>query len=276
MYNKDIFREAGLDPEKPPLTNEELFAAARQIKARTNKFGFLSTFSEDGNLKMLLAQAGIPLTDETKKKAIFNTPEAAALVREYKSLFDEGVIPRESATAEHRRALELYKGGKTAIFQSGPQFLLIIRNEAPDVYAVTGVGPTMAVPGTGEYGVDTQNLAIFAKTKNPNEAVDLALWVTNAENQLAFSKLVTIFPSVKSALADPYFTDTGLTDPEGLSRVVAARQLEHATVLVPPLPRLPEINKVLNDTMQKIMLKDEPVEKALSEAEAKCTDILAK
>ena len=42
---------------------------SRQIKAKTGKFGFMMTFSEDGNLKSILASEGIPLTDAAKKKA---------------------------------------------------------------------------------------------------------------------------------------------------------------------------------------------------------------
>ncbi len=39
-YNKDLFRQAGLDPEKPPETREEFERAADAIKARTGKFAF--------------------------------------------------------------------------------------------------------------------------------------------------------------------------------------------------------------------------------------------
>ena len=39
-YNKDIFKEAGLDPETPPSTWEELSSMAKQIKEKTGKYGF--------------------------------------------------------------------------------------------------------------------------------------------------------------------------------------------------------------------------------------------
>lgn len=50
MYNKDILKAAGLDPDNPPRNNAEMFAMARQIKAKTGKFGFLMTFSEGGGI----------------------------------------------------------------------------------------------------------------------------------------------------------------------------------------------------------------------------------
>lgn len=39
-YNKDIFAEAGLDPEDPPQTREEFEAAADAIVANTDAYGF--------------------------------------------------------------------------------------------------------------------------------------------------------------------------------------------------------------------------------------------
>jgi len=39
-YNKDLFRQAGLDPDKPPETREEFERAAEAIKSRTGKFAF--------------------------------------------------------------------------------------------------------------------------------------------------------------------------------------------------------------------------------------------
>ena len=39
-YNKDLFRRAGLDPEKPPETREEFERAADAVKTRTGAFAF--------------------------------------------------------------------------------------------------------------------------------------------------------------------------------------------------------------------------------------------
>lgn len=39
-YNKDLFRQAGLDPDKPPETREEFERAAEAIRTRTTAFAF--------------------------------------------------------------------------------------------------------------------------------------------------------------------------------------------------------------------------------------------
>ncbi len=39
-YNKDLFRQAGLDPDRPPETRDEFERAAEAIKTRTGRFAF--------------------------------------------------------------------------------------------------------------------------------------------------------------------------------------------------------------------------------------------
>jgi multiple sugar transport system permease protein len=41
LYRKDIFKEAGLDPERPPRNWNEFLDYARRIKALPNKYGFM-------------------------------------------------------------------------------------------------------------------------------------------------------------------------------------------------------------------------------------------
>ncbi|MFE3452591.1 ABC transporter substrate-binding protein [Nonomuraea sp. NPDC059194] len=41
VYNRDLFAKAGLDPDKPPATWDEVRQAAKQITAKTGKAGFV-------------------------------------------------------------------------------------------------------------------------------------------------------------------------------------------------------------------------------------------
>ncbi len=276
IYNKAILTAAGLDPAKPPRNNAELFAMARQVKAKTGAFGFIVNFTEDGMLKTILAGEGIPLVDPSGKKAAFNTPEAAALLGEYKKLYDGGVIPRESATAEHRTAIDYYKRGKTAFMMTGPQFLHFIRNEAPDIYRNTGVGYAFPVGKTGDYIVDIQALSISSRSKVPREALDLALWVTNGKNQYEFAKVVTIFPSVKETLERPEFVSLGKDPVEQEARRIVVKQLQTATVVVPDLPRMADLNKAMNEAIIRVLTQNMPPDQALKDAERRWNEFLAR
>jgi hypothetical protein len=55
---------------------------------------------------------------------------------------------------------------------------------------------------------------------------------------------------------------------------MGAKQLQHAAILVPPLPHLSDLNKIMNNTIRDILVKNVPVEQALAEAENSWTEIL--
>ena len=58
-YNVDMFKAAGLDPEKPPKTYEELVAAAQKLTIQKRTMGIRVGDRVDGGyfaFKLLLAE----------------------------------------------------------------------------------------------------------------------------------------------------------------------------------------------------------------------------
>ena len=76
--------------------------------------------------------------------------------------------------------------------------------------------------------------ATAASSKNKPTALEFARFVTNAENQAAFAKIVNIFPSTKASASDPYFSKSDGT-PESDAKVLAFESLAKAKVLQPPV-----------------------------------------
>ncbi|MCE5255357.1 MAG: sn-glycerol-3-phosphate ABC transporter substrate-binding protein UgpB [Spirochaetaceae bacterium] len=79
-YNKDAFRKAGLDPEKPPVTWPEFFEIAKKLKASGMEGGFstnwiswiqLETFSAWHNLPFGTKNNGF---DGLDTKLVYNNP----------------------------------------------------------------------------------------------------------------------------------------------------------------------------------------------------------
>jgi len=82
MYRKDVFREAGLNPEQPPETWEEFLQAARAINKLPGKTGFaipggpniswaVYSFMVSNNVRYM------ERNEQGEWQAAFNTPEAA-------------------------------------------------------------------------------------------------------------------------------------------------------------------------------------------------------
>ena len=90
-YNKAVFEEAGLDPEQPPITLDDLRAYSQQIVdsgAATYGLALDSGVNSGGGwfLEQWLARAGLPYADNDNGRTaratqvLFNSPEAAEML----------------------------------------------------------------------------------------------------------------------------------------------------------------------------------------------------
>lgn len=272
FINNAIIREAGLSPEDVPTMVSELPEFLRIIREQTGKFGFFPIYTEAGSMKNFFWTAGVPLLNEKRTAAGFNTPKGVEVMRFWTDLYRQRLVPREAVSATHRRPIEMYKTGQLAVLETGPQFMGQIQNDSPDVYANSTIAPLLRHPDSEQYLVALHVLTVSSQTLHPREAVQFAAFVTNARNQLAFSKMVTILPSVKEALADPFFTDPDDSF-EGQARAISARQMEHSTVLR-PVPNANILFNILDDVTEAVCLERMEVEDALKLAEERWNVIL--
>lgn len=264
IYNRSLFEKAGLDPAKPPKTFEELTKVSEQIKAKTGKYAFLLTM-DGGQVLEAMVQMGMKLLD-ANGKAAFNDAAGKAAFDYWVNLFEKQLIPREILTESHRKAIELYQSGELAILLTGPQFLKTVALNAPEVAKVTDVGAQIT-GSTGKKSAAVMNVAVPATSSNQALAVKFALYLTNAENQLTFSKIENSLPSTIKSVSDRYFTeapkDTPLLD---RARVISASQLSQSEVLIPPAKDIEKLRKIIYEELQLAMLKEKPSDKAIASA----------
>ena len=73
-YNKDSFKKAGLDPEKPPRTWPEVFEAAKKLKANGHPHcGFSNAWATWVNIEQLSAWHNVPLATKANGMDGFDT-----------------------------------------------------------------------------------------------------------------------------------------------------------------------------------------------------------
>ncbi|MFE6918675.1 ABC transporter substrate-binding protein [Streptomyces rubiginosohelvolus] len=232
MYNKALFEKAGLDPAKPPATFEELLASGAELSAKGKGASYGLHPALENRFITDLAKQGVPLLDESGKKWTFNTPEAAAYLGDLADAYKKGVFPKDSITQDHTKSTEAYQAGRIGVLPSGPNFLTIIKENAPKVAEQTGVGPQIT-GASGATNMSVMGLLVPKSSKNQAAAISFASYMANAENQLAFSKIVTVLPSVSEALKDPYFTAAGDGSAEAQARKISAEQIAKGRNLVP-------------------------------------------
>ena len=265
IYNTDFLKQAGI--KKVPTTYPELAIAAEKIKNKTGKYAFFVTFVPQDSAEVLesLVQMGVTLVDENGQ-AGFNSPEGKAAFAYWVSLYKQGLLPKEVLTQGHRHAIDLYQAGETAFLASGPEFMKTIAKNAPAIAQVSATAPQIT-GSTGKTNVAVMNVVIPRNTKSPDAAVKFALFLTNDENQLAFAKQANVLPSTKKALSAKYFQDVppnASTIEKG--RVISAKQLQVAEVLIPTLKDSNLLQKAIYENLQAAMLGQKSVEQAVEDA----------
>ena len=266
FYNQALLEQAGVTP---PGTYADLAEVAQQVKDKTGKYAFFTTFVPEDSADVLqsFVQMGVDLVDD-QGQAAFNTPEGTAVFQYWTDLYQQNLLPKEVLTQGHRRAIDLYQAGEVALLSIGAEFFPTIEANAPDIAAVTGSAPQIT-GDTGKQNVAVMNLVIPASTDAPEAAVDFALYVTNDANQLAFARAANVLPSTSKALQDEYFT-APQEETEGVAkaRAVSATQMNNAQVLIPAMDGIKELQAIIYDNLQAAMLGQKTVEAAVADAAA--------
>ena len=272
LVNRSLLDQAGI--AAPPSRWEQVPAFARRIRERTGRYGLFLTTVPDDSAELLesLVQMGVTLLD-SQRRAAFDSPAGRRAFRFWSDLYREGLLPREVVSQGQRRAIELFQSGDLALAATGAEFLRSIQTNAPGVAAVTEPHP----PVTGADGtanVALMTLAVPSQSQRIQEAVDLALFLTNADQQVRFAAEARVLPSSLEALArvrEALEQEEPATTAERQirqARLLSASTLDRARVLVPALPGIKRLQKILYTQMQRAMLAQISPEQAVTAAES--------
>lgn len=267
IFNQALLRQAGI--RHPPATFAELATVARQVKAKTGKYAFFATFVPEDSAEVLesFVQMGVTLLTP-QGKAAFNSPAGRVAFQYWVGLYQQGLLPQEVLTQGHRRAVELYQAGELALVQTGPEFLNSITTNAPAIARVSAAAPQIT-GSTGKRNVAVMNLVIPKDSPNAKDALKFALFVTNSPNQLAFAREANVLPSTTTALKtyQQQLQRQNAGNPALIqARLVSARQIDQAQVLIPAQRNIKALQKIVYDNLQAAMLGRKTVEQAVQEA----------
>jgi multiple sugar transport system substrate-binding protein len=271
IYNKDAFREAGLDPEKRLETWEELIDAAKKLTRKTKdgkeQYGFAITGGgEVGNTLFrslpFIWMNGGSIISEDMKKATVNEPAAVKAVEFYTDMFTKlGVSPPSTLQNDGTANRRLFIAGAVAMYQSGQFDIPSIRQENPKI----DIG-VMPIP----HPKDKETAAILGgwsfiipkDARNPEETKKFLAFLTQSENMGFFTDT---FPARFSAMNMPRFQDP----------ILAAykEMLPHGR-RVPQHKNWVQIVQVYFDNIQRVLLKETTAQEAMDDAAEDIQDLL--
>jgi multiple sugar transport system substrate-binding protein len=176
-WNKDLFKQAGLDPETPPKTWAEEIAFAKQIKEKTGIAGYgLPAKTFDNTMHQFMHWV---YTNNGKvidgDKIVIDSPEVLAALQAYKDITPYSV---EGATAyEQNEMRAIFLDGKVGMLQSGSGAAVRLKETKVN----WGVAPLPLGPSAKGEGtlLITDSLAIFKGSGVEEKAIEFAKFITS-------------------------------------------------------------------------------------------------
>ncbi|WP_326616561.1 sugar ABC transporter substrate-binding protein [Streptomyces decoyicus] len=267
FYNKELFAKAGLDPEKPPTSYDQLFKDAVSMARKSGRR--IAILAGTPSIEDF-GRYGVRLMNTQGTEFTFNEPKGVELLRHYKELYAAGALDSQALTAQAESAGRKFQQQSVAMNPGSALDLENFKKEAPSLYRHIGI--TDAANNTGKANMYVQGLMVNAQSKVKPAAVAFAHFVTDKKNQMAFAQQVTIFPSTKGSLDDPYFTKEDGTDATRV-RVASAKSLKTAVNYTPVLLS-DQMKTVLRNAVAKAVQGKQSPEAALDGAVAECNRLL--
>lgn len=199
-YNKEVFDKSGLDVNAPPKTMTEMFDYAAKVTAAGNgDYGIYG--SPEWYMVAQLHGMGVNLLNSERSAFDFaDNPAAIEYVTRFAELYEQGAIPKDSLTGEPDPG-KAYADGNLAFGTPNASFLKSVKANNATVYENTGVGPFPTDEGIKPV-FEGQYIGVSVTTGNAPLALKFAEWITNAENEYAWTHDggAIIFPAATEAL----------------------------------------------------------------------------
>lgn len=279
IYNKTKFKEAGLDPDSPPKTWDELYSYAMKLTKDKNgdgkidQYGFyIPAFPASGPLSIwmvlqwtpFLWQAGGAEIDSRQTKVLFNSDAGVQALSFWKKLFDGENL--KDFTLTHDLG---FISNTISMIMDGPWDLPEFREIKNFEW---GVAYLPAGPVQRATYMAGEHLAIFRQSRHPDQAWAFVKWILEPENQAMFSEESGYLPVRKSVLELPEYKKYLEKDPamkafiEQISISRARAPIDYYRV---------EINQNIAEAVEKAIIGNIDAGTALNEAAEKSNALLS-
>lgn len=272
-YNRDMFKEVGLDPDRPPQNLTELVDYAKKLTRDTDGDGKIDVWglgmyfgSERATVELyfapLLWNYGGQLWDPETKKAAFASEAGVKGVQFlYDLVYKYRVTPEWAASGTYGDLERRFLDGKYAMAMGWGSYWI---RDLEDKGLISGCFPPTAeckAPKAGVFLYPTKNNEIFVNTwslsihklsKHPDESFEFIEYVLEPDNLLTFPDAG--LPARASLWKRPeYNTDFYKTWHEAA---------KHGRPM-PSTARYPELGDTVAAAIQEILAQKAPIQATL-------------
>lgn len=230
LYNKKLFKAAGLNPNRPPTTLQQLQADAYKLTkvgshGRIEQLGFYPSYPGQANGQVATLEdlgwlfGGNWYNPKTHKVTANASQNVVALAWEkgfYTRYGAKNMSAFISSAGTYLTPQDPFESGKLAMVYDGPWALAYMKANVPSLFNQIGVAPFPAPAGqssrTGTTFIDTNPQVIPAGSKHALAAFQFISWeATNAKATATFAQLVANLPQLKQVPSFPWEQDPRFT-----------------------------------------------------------------
>ena len=268
LYNKDAFKEVGLDPEKAPKSYEELAEAAKKLTKGTERYGF-AMIMDAWFIEQLLANENTLYVNEENGRA-GKSPTAIAYDGEkIKTIFNwlNDMYRANTATSygkEYQNTRAAFLSGKVSMYidsSAGIQQLAELANfEIGSAYVPSESGEFTGVPIGGASLWITNSVS----DEKQEAAWDFVKYAVSKESQALWASSTGYYSVNKEAYELDLLKKDLEKTPQKLVAVNEIKDTQKTAATSGAIVGVfPELRKVMTDSMDKIYVGKEKVDKII-------------
>jgi len=264
VYNKSLFRKAGVTPPTPEWTWDDFRAAAQKLTdAATKQFGtsYPADASEDSvwHWEAMLWEAGGQILNSDNTKAAFDSPEGLKAMTTLKQMaVDDKSVYVDTTNSKY---MDLFNAGKIGMLVTGPWDLSAV--QVP--YGVQ-IMPTYAGSSAGHQSIaGPDNWVVFNNGSDRTEAAKtFVTWLTAPDQVKEFSLATGDLPTRVSVGNDPDVVKQMNDKLPGLKTYID--NLSNVKQARPQVEEYPKISEALGNAIVGVLLGKLSPQDALTQA----------
>ena len=276
-YNKDIFSAAGLDPEAPPETFEEMLAVCETIVSSGAAKNCISWPLHGWFFEQWMANMGAELADngngrDARATEVYLTGEGAkTILNWWKEMYDKGYYAYSGKLEDWDGADAIFVSGQAAMEITSTSDVVQRQNDAKANGFELGTSYLPYPESSERQGVIVGGASIWMTGEHADEemqaAKDFVIWFTNTENAIRWHKATGYFPIRKSSV--------DVLEVENWFELNPAYQAAFDQLLETKVNRatqgaligaFPEVRTIIEQAVEKVLAGESTVDEALEAA----------
>jgi len=208
LYNKDLFKQAGLDPERPPQTWDEFISDWHKLKA-AHIPGLVSGWGETWMIDCFASNYAFNIMGESKVldtfrgKVRYTDPDWIKVLGLFDTLRKEEVLVSGVVTMVNKTAEQTFSTSKAAFAFNGSWCVNVYKGMNPDLSFAAMLPPRVSNKYPMKiWGGAGSSFMVNDASVNKEAAIQFLKWLSQPAQQVKLSKDTLNLPSNKAAVGD--------------------------------------------------------------------------